>query len=347
MLTIGVPTEIKTGERRVALTPADCAVLTSQGYVVYLQKGAGISAGFADDAYEKAGVTLQPTAAKLYEASQLIVKVKEPQKGDLKLLTKHHTLFCYLHLAAEPELIEELKKIELNAYGFETVKVQHKTPLLAPMSAIAGRLATQIGTWHLHAPRGGRGVLLGGIQKTPSGQVVVIGAGVAGTEAAVLAAHMGANVIVLDIAQSKLEQLEKQYPHITTGTSNSETINTLLPKTDLLIGAVYVIGKKAPIAVKKEQLKLLPKGAVIVDISIDQGGCIEGSEICTHDTPVYEEDGLIRSAIANLPAAAPYTASTLLSKAITPYVEQLAKNDLSPELAEAINVSKGRLKLKL
>lgn len=344
---VGIPTETKTNEARVALTPQDCKVLVEQGCTLHLQAGAGEKAGYPDALYEKIGVVIQSDATALYAGADIIVKVKEPQAGDLELLEERHTLFCYLHLAAEPALVEALKKIGLKAIAFETVVVEGQTPLLAPMSAIAGRLAVQIGTWQLHAPRGGRGVLVGGIQGHVAGRVTVVGAGVAGCEAATLAHGMGANVMVLDIQEEKLQSLQKALPGIQTKLSSPETLEEVLQETDLLVGAVYVMGQRAPQVITEKMIAGMPKGAVAVDISIDQGGCMETAKPCTHDAPVYEAHGILHSAITNLPAAAPHTASELLSKAITPYVAMLAKGEVSTVLEEAVNVDAGTLKLAL
>lgn len=342
---IGIPTEIKLNEARVALVPEDCARLVRAGVTVLVQAGAGNFAGYADADYAAVGVTVVPTAAALYQQAEVIVKVKEPQAGDIALLEERHTLFGYLHLAAEPALTRTLQNIGLTAVAFETVVVEEQTPLLAPMSAIAGRLSVQIGTWYLHTPRGGRGVLLGGIQGVSAGQVLVIGAGVAGTEAAILAQRMGAKVTVADINEAKLQALAKQLPGINTVVSSEAALTTLLPTTDLLVGAVYVVGKKAPTVITKEMMALLPKGAVAMDIAIDQGGCFATSHACTHIDPMYEVEGVLHSAITNLPAAAPHTASAILSAAIAPYVQELAQDKWSQPLQEAVNVADGALKI--
>lgn len=346
-MRIGIPKETKTAEKRVALTPEACGALVQAGHEVFLEKTAGEGAGFADELYEKEGVQIAENAADLYEKGELVVKVKEPLSGDLKNLKDRHSLFCYLHLAAEPDLVEGLKDIGLKAIAFETVVVDGKTPLLAPMSAIAGRLATQIGTWHLHAPRGGRGTLLGGFTGFPKGNVTVVGGGIAGTEAATLACSMGANVTILDINEARLEALKKEIPGVNTVLSTPENLEKLLPETDLLVGAVYVIGRRAPTVITEEHIKMLPKGAVVVDISIDQGGCVATAKPCTHHEPVYEVGGVIHSAITNLPAAAPRTASEALSEAILPYVLKLASGEQDEALAKAVNVENGELKIEL
>ena len=346
-MKIGIPTEMKTAEKRVALTPKACQTLVESGHEVFIQKGAGEGAGFTDETYVASGVNIEPTADSLFAAAEMIVKVKEPQQEELSRLRKDHLLFCYLHLAAEPALTKGLQDIGLKAVAFETVEEDGKTPLLAPMSAVAGRLSVQIGTWFLHAPRGGLGVLMGGIDALQQGHVVVIGAGVAGQEAAHLAYHMGAKVTLLDINQERLDMMAQRYPGMHCEMSTPERITQLMPETSLLVGAVYVIGKRAPNVVTEEQIKLMPQGSVAVDISIDQGGCIATSRPCTHDMPVYTQHGVIHSAITNLPGSVPLTSSQALSQAILPYVQQLADGEWTPALEKGINVDGGELKIAL
>ncbi len=346
-MKIGVPTEIKNNERRVGLVPSAAEKVIAAGHEVFLQAGAGEGAGFSDSEYTDVGVTILPTAQELYKTAEMIVKVKEPLGQDLDLLESRHLLFCYLHLAAEPKLVERLKDIGLTAVAFETVEEDGKTPLLAPMSAIAGRLATQIGTWYLHAPRGGRGVLMGGITGRKGPNVTVIGAGISGYEAASLAHNMGANVTIMDINEERLSRMEKEFPGMKAVVSTPQSISVILPQTDLLVGAVYVVGKKAPTVVTAEQIKTMPEGSVAVDISIDQGGCLETSRPCTHDEPAYVEHGVIHSAITNMPAAAPRTASEILSEAIEPYVEQLAAGEWTDALQKGVNVQASELKIEL
>lgn len=347
MTHIGVPKETKPAEMRVALTPVDAGSLAKAGHTVWIESGAGVGAGFSNEDYTDAGCKICADADALYAMADMIVKVKEPQQGDVDRLTQDHLLFCYLHLAAEPKLTEDLKNIGLTAVAFETVVEDGKTPLLAPMSAIAGRLATQNGTSFLHSSKGGRGVLMGGISTHSAGHVVVIGAGIAGQEAAILAAGMGAHVTLLDLNEERLKDVKTKYPTIHTRLSNTETIDELLPTCDLLVGAVYVIGRKAPTVVSEDQVKLMPKGSVIVDISIDQGGCIATSRPTSHDAPYYVEHGVTHSAITNMPAAAQLTASEALSRAITPYVLKLANDSWSKSLKEAINVKNGQLMIDI
>lgn len=347
MRIIGIPKEIKAAEKRVSLIPDDCQKVIDQGFTVYIESTAGEGAGFTDSDYEAIGCKIAQNAESLYKSANLIVKVKEPLAEDLKFLTKDHLLFCYLHLASGPELTEALLEKKIKSVAFETVVVDGKTPLLAPMSAIAGRLATQIGTWYLHAPRGGNGTLLGGIHGLPRGEVVVIGAGVAGTEAARLAYGMGAHVTILDINEARLQELKTEMPQITTDVSNDETIMKYCEMADILVGSVYVVGRKAPTVVKEKHIQNMQSGSVVVDISIDQGGCIETSKPCTHLEPVYEAYGVTHSAITNLPAAAPKTASEILSMNIVGYVKKLAQNEWDEVLLNAVNTCDGKLEIEL
>lgn len=343
MKSIGVPKEVKVSEKRVSLTPMDCKKLIESDCQIYIEADAGIGAGYENKDYSQIGCIILPTAENLYAKSDLIVKVKEPLDSDLKYLNKKHLLFCYLHLASSPSLTKFLLEQKIKSVAFETVVVDGKTPLLAPMSAIAGRLATQIGSWYLQAPHGGNGTLLGGIHNLSKGSVLVVGAGVAGAEAARLAYGMGAAVTVLDINSSRLNALQKEMPNLTIELSNDEVILKYCKSADILVGAVYVVGKRAPIVVTKKHIQNMPEGSVVVDISIDQGGCIETSRPCSHDEPIYNVDHVIHSAITNLPAASPKTASEILSCHITPYVEKLAHNNWNDVLINAINTNEGNL----
>lgn len=347
MKVIGIPKEVKTAEKRVALTPSDCKKLIVNGSSINIETNAGVGAGFENKDYIEAGCQLLLSAKDLYAKSDLIVKVKEPLESDLNFLNKGHTLFCYLHLASDPLLTKKLLDKKVKSVAFETVVVNGKTPLLAPMSAIAGRLATQIGTWYLHSAHGGNGTLLGGIHNLPKGHVVVIGAGVAGTEAARLAYNMGSKVTILDINENKLGVLKKEMPNLNVDISNNEKILNYCKTADILVGAVYIVGRRAPVIVTKAHIQNMQKGSVVIDISIDQGGCIETSRPCTHDEPIFYVDGVIHSAITNLPAAAPKTASEILSDHIRPYVEKLSQNEWDQVLLNAINTDDGELCIEL
>src|SRR5690606_20922727 len=275
-MRIGVPKETKTLEGRVALVPAAAGDLVKRGHEVWLEKDAGLKSGFSDEQYTRLGVRIAPDAAGLYEKGELIVKVKEPIAGDLQHLRKDHLLFCYLHLAAEPELTRKLLDIGLTGVAFETVELPNGAlPLLHPMSVIAGRIATQVGTTLLHRPQGGKGKLLGGMASTPRGKVVVLGAGAAGGNAAALAAAAGANVVVFDKRQDRLAEMMALGPNVTALYAYESSVAEEVATADLVVGAVLVPSAKAPRVVTEAMVKTMEKGSVLVDISIDQGGCFE------------------------------------------------------------------------
>ena len=345
-MRIGIPREIKTLEGRVGLTPIACSHLVRLGHEVRLEQGAGVLSGYSDEDYHRYGVTLMPDAKSLYGESEMIVKVKEPLAGDLQNLRKDHLLFCYLHLAADPQLARQLCEIGLTAVAFETVTDTHGgLPLLAPMSEIAGRLAVQIGTHLLHQPEGGRGVLLGGLPLTSRGQVVVLGAGKAGGSSALLAAAMGASVTVFDKQQSRLESMHQASPNITTLYPYADSVERAVKHADLLIGAVLLPGLHAPRIVTEDMVKTMPEGSVLVDISIDQGGCIETIRPTSYADPTYKLHGVTHFAVTNMPGAVPRTASQALSAVITPYVIRLCEPDwaLQDDLLHGINIRNGKI----
>ena len=324
-MRIGVPSETKTLEGRVALVPAACADLVRRGHDVYVQAGAGLKSGFKDEDYARIGVKLVPTAKKLYEIGELIVKVKEPIAGDLKHLRKDHLLFCYLHLAAEPKLTKHLLDIGLTGVAFESVtESDGSLPLLAPMSIIAGRIATQIGTHLLHQPAGGKGKLLGGLPSTERGKVVVLGAGAAGGNSAALAAAMGSNVVVFDKRPDRLAQMMALGSNVTALYPYEEYVAREVRDADLVIGAVLIPSAKAPHVVTRAMVKSMEPGSVLVDISIDQGGCFETSKPTTYKDPTYLVDGVTHFCVTNMPGAVPQTSSQAICAAILPYVQRLA-----------------------
>ncbi len=345
LMKIGIPKETKTMEGRVALVPHAVAALVKQGFTVHIERGAGIDSGFSDDDFQQAGALIKATASDLYGDSELIVKVKEPIEGDLALLQPHHLLFCYLHLAPNPELTRALCEIGLTAIAFETVQENGRLPLLAPMSAIAGKVAIQAGMHYLHGSMGGKGILLGGVPGTKAGNVVVIGAGVAGQNSAQLAAAVGANVIAFDRSPQALAAVESLSPKIKGLFAYPDSIYEALCSADLVVGAVLIPGAKAPHVVTREMVGSMPKGGLLVDISIDQGGCIEGIQPTDYINPIYEEDGIHHMAVTNMPGAVPRTASEALSGAILPYVTQLAAGHLQQitSLKEGVNVAEGKL----
>ena len=345
-MRIGIPSETKTLEGRVALVPAAAADLARRGHEVFIQAGAGAKSGFSDEDYSKVGIKIVPDAAALYEAGELIVKVKEPIAGDLALLKKHHLLFCYLHLAAEPELTSRLLDIGLTGVAFESVDENGSLPLLLPMSVIAGRIATQIGTTLLHQPNGGKGKLLGGMASTPRGKVVVLGAGAAGSNAAALAANAGANVVVFDKRQDRLAEMMALAPNVTALYAYESSVAEEVATADIVVGAVLIPSAKAPRVVTADMVKTMEKGSVLVDISIDQGGCFETSRPTTWKEPTYVVDGVTHFCVTNMPGAVPQTSSMAISAAILPYVQRLAGGnqwrDYAP-LKAGINVEGGKI----
>lgn len=345
-MRIGIPREIKTQEGRVALVPGACGDLVAAGHEVFLEAGAGASSGFPDAAYEQVGVTILPDAAALYGKAEMVVKVKEPIAGDLAHLRRDHLLFCYLHLAAEPELTRSLLDIGLTGVAFETVQeADGSLPLLAPMSNIAGRIAVQVGTHLLHQPQGGRGVLLGGLPSADRGHVVVLGAGSAGGNAARLAAASGARITVFDQRQDRLAEMQDIGPNVTTLYAYKDTVAEYVADADLVIGAVLVAGARAPTVVTREMIAAMHEGAVVVDISIDQGGCIETTRPTTYAEPTYVVDGVTHFSVTNMPGAVPRTATQALSAAILPYVQRLARDGWEEleSLRKGINVRAGEL----
>lgn len=342
---IGIPREIKPWEGRVALLPSAVRELVADGHAVSVEHDAGIHSGYSDAQYEAAGAAMCADAASLYGAAELIVKVKEPVAGDLELLRPEHLLFCYLHLAALPGLTRQLQDIGVTAVAFETVEDAGRLPLLAPMSEIAGRVAVQAGARLLHAGEGGKGILLGGITGTARGRVTVLGAGSAGTAAARVAHSLGAELTVFDINGDALGRIGRDFPGATTCFASAEEISAALPGTDLLVGAVLVPGARAPRVVTREMVRQMQAGSVIVDIAIDQGGCIETIRPTDYTQPTYLEDGIIHMGVTNLPGAVPRTASQALSGAILPWVAMLAERRLDevPALRAGVNVRGGEL----
>ncbi len=341
---IGVPREIKPLEGRVALIPEACAQLVAQGHEVHVEKDAGLASGYPDAAYEAVGVRIQPDAASLYAAARLIVKVKEPIEAEWSLLRREHVLFCYLHLAAEPRLAQTLCNIGLTAIAFETVQEGGQLPLLAPMSEIAGRLAIQIGAHLLHAPAGGSGLLLGGIAGTERGEIVVIGCGSAGMAATDLAARLGARMTAFDLNHARLAAAQALGANVTSLYPYPQALAQAVQRADLVIGAVLIVGARAPHVVSAQMVRSMRRGAVIVDVSVDQGGCVETTEPRTYDDPTYVVDGVTHFTVTNMPGAVPVTATRALCAAIMPYVLRLAEDDWEqhPALAQAINVRAGQ-----
>jgi alanine dehydrogenase len=344
-MRIGVPKEIKTLEGRVALVPDACSALVAGGHEVFVQMGAGEASGYTDADFAAAGATVLPDAAAVYGAAELLLKVKEPQPAELPLLRPDHLLFCYLHLAAGRELAQSLCDIGLTAVAFETVQEPTGLPLLAPMSDIAGRLAVQIGAHLLHRPQGGRGLLLGGLPGAPRGRVVVLGAGHAGGNAATLAAAMGAEVLVFERSPARQKEMHALGGNVTVLYPFPLSIDRAVREADLLVGAVLVPGAAAPRLVSAEQVATMRPGSVIVDISVDQGGCVETTRPTSYADPTYVVAGVTHFGVTNMPGAVPRTASQALAAALIPYALRLATGDWRghPALAAGINVDAGRL----
>jgi alanine dehydrogenase len=345
-MRIGIPTETKTLEGRVALVPAACADLVRHGHEVFMQAGAGAKSGFPDPWFTRVGVQVVQGAGALYESADMIVKVKEPIAGDLRYLKKRHLLFCYLHLAPDPKLTRRLLEIGLTGVAFESVEESNGSlPLLAPMSVIAGRIATQVGTHLLHQPEGGKGKLLGGMPTTGRGKVVVLGAGVAGGQSAALAAAGGANVVVFDKRPERLAQMMALGANVTALYAYESVVAEQVATADLVIGAVLIPSAKAPHVVTRAMVKSMENGSVMIDISIDQGGCFETSRPTNWKNPTYVVDGVTHFCVTNMPGAVPQTSSQAISAAILPYVLRLAQKSWRKDtvLASGINVEAGKL----
>lgn len=343
-MRIGIPREVKTLEGRVGLIPAAAAELVRVGHEVAVEHEAGRLSGYADTDYQAVGVSVLPDAAALYGWAQMVVKVKEPQPQEWPLLRADHLLFCYLHLAAEPALTQELLRIGLTAVGFETVEeADGRLPLLAPMSDIAGRIAVQAGAHLLTAPQGGKGILLGGLPAAERGYVVVLGAGVAGGSAAMVAAALGAQVTVFDRSRDKLAMMRALGPNVTALHPYADAIARAVITADLLVGAVLIPGARAPHLVAADTVRAMQPGSVVVDISVDQGGCIETTRPTTWAAPTYVWENVLHFGVTNMPGSVPRTASQALSAALIPYAQRLAQGgwEAQAALARGVNVRDG------
>lgn len=325
-MKIGVPKEVKTDEYRVAVTPAGVAELLRDGHVVYVQTSAGEGSGFSDKDYADAGASLLLEASEIFEIAEMIVKVKEPIASEYPLFRPNQTLFTYLHLAADEPQTRFLLEKGIRAFSYETLEVGRRLPLLEPMSEVAGKMAALMGSVHLGRYQGGSGLLAGGVVGTERAKVMVLGGGVAGKAAAEVAAGLGADVTIFDINTERLHYLnDVMAPNVATLYSSSEAIAKLLPQSDIVVGTVLVPGAKAPKLITKKMLKLMKKGSVLVDVSIDQGGCFESSHATTHTEPTFIEEGVVHYCVANMPGAYPRTSTYALTNATLPYVKALAK----------------------
>lgn len=348
-MRIGVPTEIKTQEYRVGLTPEGVGELTNAGHAVNVQSGAGLGSGLSDEEYKGVGANILSDADQVFSESSLIVKVKEPQLEEIAKLTPNHTLFTYLHLAADPEQAEGLVSSKCVAIAYETVTDRTgRLPLLEPMSQVAGRMSMQVAAWALMKTRRGRGILLGGVPGVSPAKVVIIGGGVAGTNAAEIAVGMRADVTIFDRSSVRLAELDARFNGtIKTMYSTAASIDIAIRQADLVIGAVLLPGSAAPKLISRKQLKLMKRGAVLVDIAIDQGGCFETSKPTTHDDPIYEVDGIMHYCVANMPGAVPRTSTYALGNVTLPFVMKIANESVKSalqndkHLANGLNVAEG------
>jgi len=342
-MRVGVPSEIKNNENRVAITPAGVSELTRRGHEVSIQRGAGLGSSITDDAYALAGATILDTAAEVWAAAELLLKVKEPIAAEYGYLRADQVLFTYLHLAADRAQTEALLASGTTAIAYETVQLPGRAlPLLSPMSEVAGRLATQVGAYHLMSAAGGRGILLGGVPGTPKAKVVVIGGGVAGEHAAANALGMGAEVTIIDLSVPRLRELENRFDgQVQTRVSTAYEIAAQLADADLVIGSVLIPGAAAPKLVTDEMVAGMKKGSVLVDIAIDQGGCFEGSRPTTHDEPTFAVHDSVYYCVANMPGAVPETSTRALTNATLPYVIALADKGWERAIADDAALAAG------
>ncbi|SFR81463.1 alanine dehydrogenase [Marinobacter daqiaonensis] len=350
-MKIGVPREIKNHEYRVGMTPASVRELTGSGHQVLVEVGAGAAIGFTDDSYRDAGARLVESAEEVFREAGLIVKVKEPQKQERQLLQAHHTLFTYLHLAPDEPQTRDLVASGATCIAYETVTDSHgHLPLLAPMSEVAGRMSVQAGAHCLERFMGGRGVLLGGVPGVNPARVTIIGAGMVGQNALAMAVGLGADVSILDVNVEVLRELDQRYGNrIRTVFSSGEQLEQCVTESDLVIGAVLIPGASAPKLVTRDMLRRMPEGSVIVDVAIDQGGCVETSRPTTHDDPVFTEEGVVHYCVANMPGAVARTSTLALNNATLPFIRQLADKGpveamaANPHLLDGLNVHDGKV----
>ena len=349
-MIVGIPKEIKTLESRVAITPEGVSEFVRAGHSVLIEKGAGVGSAISDEDYQRAGATIEADVEVLWQRAELVLKVKEPIAAEYHRMRKGQVLFTYLHLAASKECTDALIASGTTAIAYETVEVQGQLPLLTPMSEVAGRMATQVGASALQKPHGGRGLLLGGVPGVSPAKVVVIGGGVAGLNAAVIAMGMGADVTIFDRAQNRLQYIDTIYQgRMKTLAAHAHAIEREVKSADLVIGAVLVHGAKAPKLVSDKTVSEMKPGSVLVDIAIDQGGCFEGSRPTTHAEPTFQVHNSLYYCVANMPGAVPVTSTYALTNATLPYALSLAKDGWQaacakdPALAKGLNVHEGAI----
>ena len=353
-MIIGVPKEIKNNENRVALTPAGVAEMKNNGHSVYVQATAGEGSGFADEEYATAGAVILPTIEEVYSIADMIIKVKEPIASEYPLIKKDQLLFTYFHFASSEPLTHAMIERQAICLAYETVeKTDRSLPLLVPMSEVAGRMSIQEGAKYLEKPLKGRGILLGGVPGVPPAKVLVLGGGIVGTQAAKMAAGLGAQVTIMDVSLPRLRQLDDIMPaNVMTQMSNDYNIRKAITETDLIIGAVLIPGAKAPHLIKRDMLKLMRPGTVLVDVAVDQGGCIETCTPTTHENPTFIIDDIVHYCVANMPGAVPYTSTLALTNATLPYAVQLANKGWqkacaeNEELKKGLNIANGKILYK-
>ncbi|MBS9524073.1 alanine dehydrogenase [Litoribacter ruber] len=353
-MIIGVPKEIKNNENRVALNPAGAKELVKRGHTVYVQHTAGEGSGFTDAMYEEAGATILPTIEGTYAAAEMIIKVKEPIEPEYKLIKEDQLIFTYFHFASHEPLTKAMVDSKAVCLAYETVeKTDRSLPLLVPMSEVAGRMAVQKGANYLEKPLGGKGILLGGVPGTLPAKVIILGGGVVGTQAAWMAAGLGADVTIMDVSLPRMRYLSDVMPkNVKTMMSNEFNIRKMIKEADLIVGAVLIPGAKAPHLITRDMLKEMQPGTVLVDVAVDQGGCIETCKPTTHQDPTYVIDDVVHYCVANMPGAVPYTSTIALTNATLPYAIQLADKGWkkaaleNPELVPGLNVIKGDIVYK-
>jgi alanine dehydrogenase len=350
-MTIGIPKEIKASEYRVAITPGGVVELKKRNHSVVIESKAGIGSGYSDEDYRNAGAEILFTAKEVYDQSALILKVKEPLEAEYGLIRKGQIIFTYFHFASSRALTEAMIKSESICIAYETVeKSDRSLPLLIPMSEVAGRMSVQQGAKYLEKHQKGRGILLGGIPGVRPANVLILGAGIVGANAAKMAAGLGANVTIMDVSLPRLRQLSDVLPaNITTMMSNEYNIVEAVKVSDLIIGAVLIPGAKAPVLIRKEMLKLMKPGTVLIDVAVDQGGCIETCKPTTHDNPTYIIDDIVHYCVANMPGAVPYTSTIGLTNATLPYLLQIADKGWrkasieNSEIQKGLNIVEGKI----
>ena len=350
-MIVGVPTEVKLDEYRVGLRLVGVELLARGGHTVLIQSGAGVGAGFTDDEYDAAGAEIVPSADDIWSRGELIVKVKEPQPQEIAMIQPGQAIFTYFHFASDKDLTVACLQSECIALTYETLTDSRgRLPLLTPMSEIAGKLSIQEGADYLENPHGGRGVLLGGVPGVEPGHVMILGAGVVGSWAARIAAGMGADVVVLDINVDRLRELEESMPpNVNTVYSDPHSIREHLPWADLIVGAVLIAGAKSPHLISRDDLARMKPGSVIVDVAVDQGGCVETTRMTTHSDPVYTVDGVLHYCVGNMPGAVARTATLGLTNATLPWILKLAEHgpdrlaQIDPTFATAVNMTRGML----